>query len=66
MPIFIIAPLKQKNGSDFPIVDAVDVAFKEGRLTDYMPEAMSKEAYEELKAAGKVIMTKPYLIYKEE
>ena len=66
MPIFIIDKIKPKNKGKFPIADAEDVAFKEGRLTDYMPEAMSKNAYEELKAAGKVIMTKPYLIYKEE
>lgn len=66
MPIFIIDKIKPKNNGKYPIADAEDVAFKEGRLTDYMPEAMSKKAYEELKAAGKVIMTKPYLIYKEE
>jgi hypothetical protein len=66
MPIFIIAPLKQKNNGKFPIADAEDVAFKEGRIPDYMPEAVTQAEYEALEAAGKIIETKPYLIIKEE
>ena len=66
MPIFIIDKIKPKNNGKYPIADAEDVAFKEGRIPDYMPEAVTQAEYEALEAAGKIIETKPYLIIKEE
>lgn len=66
MPIFLIDKVKPKNNGSFAIADAVDVAFKEGRISDYMPEAVTQAEYEALEAAGQIVETKPYLIIKEE
>lgn len=65
MPIFLIDKVKPKNNGSFAIADAGDVAFKEGRISDYMPEAVTQEKYDALEASGQLIATKPYLIIKE-
>lgn len=66
MPIFLIDKVKPKNNGKFPIADAEDVAFKEGRIPDYMPEAVTQAEYEAREKAGQIVDTKPYLIIKEE
>lgn len=66
MPIFIIDKIKPKNNGKYPIADAEDVAFKEGRIPDYMPEAVTQAEYEAREKAGQIVATKPYLIIKEE
>jgi hypothetical protein len=66
MPIPLIDKIKPKNNGNFPIADAEDVAFKKGRIPDYMPEAVTQAQYDALEKAGQLIETKPYLIIKEE
>ena len=47
------------------IVDAEDVVYKEGKLTDYLPICITQADYDKLCDDGTVIPTKPYLIYEE-
>ena len=48
------------------IVDADNVVYKDGKLTDYLPECLTQAQYNELVANNKIIATKPYFIYEEE
>ena len=65
MPIFLIDKIKPKGGGNFAMADAEDIAFKDGRIDAYMPEAVTQAQYNELEKAGKLVATKPYLIIKE-
>lgn len=66
MPIFLIDKIKPKGDGDFAMADADDIAYKGGRLPDFMPEALTQAQYDALVAAGEVIENKPYMIIKEE
>lgn len=65
MAIELIAKIKPKNNGNFPMVDAEDVAYKEGRIADYMPICLSRAEYEALVAEGNINNTTPYLIREE-
>lgn len=65
MAIELIAKIKPKNNGGFPLVDAIDIEYKEGRLTDYMPIALTQEEYNALKDSGKLNPKTPYLIIEE-
>jgi hypothetical protein len=62
MPIPLIDKIEPKNNGNFPMVDAKHVAYKEGRLPDYMPVAITQADYDKLVAEGKVNENTPYLI----
>lgn len=64
--IELIGGLTQKNNGDFPLVHAKDVAFKEGRLPEYLPVFLTQEEYDALEAAGKINANTPYFIREEE
>lgn len=66
MPIQLIDKIKPKNNGDFALVDAEDIAYKEGRLDEYMPVVISKDDYEILKKTPDYNPKTPYLIYEEE
>ena len=48
------------------IVDADDVVYKDGKLTDFLPEYLTQAKYDELDAKHEIIATKPYFIYEED
>lgn len=62
MAIELISKIKPKNNGDFAIADAEDIAYKEGRLPDYMPIPLTQEEYDSLKASGQLNANTPYLI----
>ena len=62
MPIPLIDKIEPKNNGDFPMVDAKHVAYKEGRLPDYMPVPVTQEEYDALVKAGEINENTPYLI----
>lgn len=65
MAIELIAKIKPKNGGSFAMVDAEDVAYKDGRLIDYMPVCLTQEEYDALVADGNINENTPYLIRRE-
>ena len=65
MAIELISKIKPKNNGDFPLVDAEDVAYKDGRLHNYMPEFLTYKRYIELQDAGKINATTPYFIVRD-
>lgn len=66
MAIELISKIKPKNNGDFAIADACDVAYKDGRLTDYMPECVTQEEYDSLKASNQIKANTPYLIVEDD
>lgn len=66
MPIYLIDKIKPKNDGDFPMADAADIAYKDARLPDYMPVAITQADYNQLKADGKLNPHTPYLIVSED
>jgi hypothetical protein len=65
MAIELVSKIKPKNNNDFPLVDAEDIAFKEGRLNEYMPVVISKADFEVLKNTPEYNPKTPYLVYEE-
>ncbi len=65
MPINLIDKIKPANNGKFAMVDAEDVEYKEGRLTEYLPVPLTQAEYDALVQAGKVNPKTPYLIIKE-
>lgn len=63
MAIELIAKIKPKNGGNFAMVDAEDIAYKDGRLPDYMPVWLTQEEYD---ALDEISPTTPYFIYEQE
>ena len=66
MPIELIDKIKPANNRTFALVDAEDIAFKEGRLNEYMPVVISKTDFEVLKNSPEYNPKTPYLVYEEE
>lgn len=60
MPLMIDAKIKPSG--DFAIVDAKDVAFENGRLSDHMFVALTLEQYKKKEADGTLNENTPYLI----
>ncbi|MBQ3008742.1 MAG: hypothetical protein IJD80_04040, partial [Oscillospiraceae bacterium] len=65
MAIELISKMKPKNNGDFALMDAEDIAFKEGRLDEYMPVVISKADFEVLKTTPEYNPKTPYLVYEE-
>lgn len=65
MPIRLKDKIKPDKDGLFPIVDSEDIAHKDGRLVDAIPQAMTEEEYYIKKAAGQIKESTPYLIYVE-
>lgn len=63
MPIELIDKIKPANNRSFPLVDAEDIGFKEGRLNEYMPVVISKADYDALPVKNPKT---PYLVYEDE
>ena len=63
MPIELIEKIKPANNRNFPLVDAEDIAFKDGRLNEYMPVVISKADYDALPTKNP---NTPYLVYEDE
>ena len=66
MPIELIDKIKPKNGQAFTLVDAEDVEFKGGRLSEYIPVALTQEEYNALAEAGQINAKTPYMIVRDE
>lgn len=62
MAIELISKIKPKNNGNFPLVDAEDIAFEDGRLSDYMFVALTLEEYNKRKANNTLKENTPYLI----
>ena len=62
MAIELISKIKPKNNGNFPLVDAEDIAYADGRLPDYMFKCLTEEEYTALKASGQLNANTPYLI----
>lgn len=65
MAIELISKIKPKNNGSFPIVDAEDIAYKNGKLPDYMFQCLTEDEYNTLKAEGRLNDNTPYLIVEE-
>lgn len=51
---------------DSPIlITADDVGYKEGRISEYMPVALTQDEYDALEAAGELNAKTPYLIVSD-
>lgn len=66
MAIELISKIKPKNNGTFPLVDAIDIEYKDGRITDYMPVYLTEEEYNALKVAGKLNPKTPYFIIEAD
>ena len=66
MSIPITDKFKPKGAGGFALLDAEDIDFKEGRLTDYMPVPLTQAKYDSMKAAGELNPLTPYLIVSED
>lgn len=62
MSIPISDKFKPKGVGGYALMDADDIDYKEGRLTDYMPIAVTQTDYNKMKADGTLSTTNPYLI----
>lgn len=62
MAIELISKIKPKNNGNFPLVDAEDIAYDNGRLPDFLFKCLTEDEYNALKAAGKLSEKTPYLI----
>lgn len=58
--------MKPAGKNTFPLLQAKDVAYKEGRLPDFLPIFLTQEEYDALLAAGEINENTPYFIRKEE
>ena len=66
MAIELISKIKPADNGNFPMVDAEDVAFKTGRLPDFLFIPLTQSAYNELKANNQLNENTPYLIIEDE
>lgn len=53
---------KPKNNGTFALMDAEDIAYRDGRVSDYIPVLLTVTEYAELEAAGAVQANIPYII----
>ena len=65
MPIGITDKFKPKNNADIPLMDAEDIAFREGRLSEYIPVVIEAKQFEQLKKSDEYNLKTPYLVYEE-
>lgn len=62
MAIELISKIKPKNNGTFPLVDAEDVSYEDGRLPDFLFKCVTQDEYDALRAAGQLNEKTPYLI----
>ena len=65
MPIPITDKFKPKGAGGFSLMDAEDIDFRDGRLTDYMPVILTQVEYDAMEAAETLNPLTPYLIVSE-
>lgn len=65
MAVEVIDTIKPKNGGDFPIVEAEDVAYEGKRLPEFLPVCLTQDEYDALVAAGTVNENTWYLIKED-
>ena len=65
MSIPITDKFKPKGAGGYALMDAEDIDFKDGRLTDYMPVPLTQAEYNAMEAAGTLNPRTPYLIVSE-
>lgn len=63
MPVFMTDKFKPKNNQNFALMDAEDIAFRDGKLNEYMPVVISKADYDALPEKNPKT---PYLVYEDE
>ena len=51
---------------DIPLVNAKYIAYKDGRLPDFLPVPMTQAEYDAAKEAGELNENTPYLIVEED
>lgn len=66
MPLPLADKIKPKNNGNFPLVDAIDIEYKDGRITDYMPVYLTQAEYDVLVTAGTVNPKTPYFIIEAD
>lgn len=62
MAIPVISTIIPKNDGDFPVAAAEHISYKDGRLPDYLPVAVTQAEYDALAEAGEINENTPYLI----
>lgn len=62
MSIEITDKFKPKNNGTFTLMDAEDIAYKEGRLPDYLFVCLTQDEYDDLKSSNKLNDHTPYII----
>ena len=65
MAIELISKIKPKNNGTFPLIDAEDIAYGNGRLPDFLFTCLTQEEYDALKANGQLNANTPYLIIEK-
>ena len=53
---------KPKNNGSFALMDAEDISYRDGRVSDYIPCLLTADEYAELEASGAVQKNIPYII----
>jgi len=69
MAIPINSKMKPRGANgvgDFALIDAEDIEFKEGRLTDFLFTPITQEEYYRLKSEGLLNENTPYLIVEDD
>ena len=66
MAIELISKIKPKNNGSFPVVDAEDIAYKDGRLPDFLFVTVTEAEYNSLKQSGQLKSNTPYLIVEDD
>lgn len=66
MALKIFDKIKPSIDNAFPVVDAEDVGYKEGRLSEFMPVCVTQAEYDALKEEQKLNANTPYLIVRDD
>lgn len=61
----LIVEAQFEPSGDFAVANAKHIAYKDGRLTDYMPVKLTQAEYDALVASGEVNEKTPYFIVEE-
>lgn len=66
MAIEVISKFKPKNNQNFPIIDAEDIAYKDGRLPDFLFVCLTDEEYQYLRDNNLLSPNTPYIIVDKD
>lgn len=62
MSIEVTDKFKPINNRNFPIMDAEDIAYKDGKLPDYLFVCLTQDEYDYRMANNKLNENTPYII----